>query len=812
MEVSNKYILEYFFIMNKRSIRVLEFNKILDQLSDYAVTEDAKRKVAGLRPYNDRNKIEQLQQNTRDAFVRLEKYGQVSFSGIKNIKESLKLLEIDSTLSASELLDMAALLEAASEVKKYGEIAGSDEDSEHKVFDSLTPLFDELLPLEDISSEIRRCIISSDEIADDASSNLKAIRRKITSSEAEVHNVLNKMIKSSSNRDMLMDALITMRNGRYCIPVKIEHKNAFPGMVHDRSATGSTVFIEPMQVVEINNSIQELHNDELLEIEKILSDLSAMLTPVREEIYINYKTLIELDFCFAKAKYAAAIDATEPVFNDDGIVELKRAVHPLLEKSTAVPIDLTLGDNYNLLIITGPNTGGKTVSLKTLGLLTLMGQAGLHIPAMDGSRLSVFDDVFADIGDEQSIELSLSTFSSHMTNIIYIVKHATAGSLVLFDEPGGGTDPTEGAALAISILESLKTKGARVMATTHYTELKTYAIATEGVENASCEFDIKSLKPTYRLMIGIPGSSNAFAIAKRLGMPDDIIEAGKKNIDEEQKNMERIIAQLEESEKEATRLKNELEIEERSQKQLLQRLSEKEEKLDTKKEEILEKARIEAREILEDAKSVADDAIKSYNKWLKNPSSVDARDMEKKRSDIRNKRDKFTSKEEKQVRSSGHKTGDFSIGDRVRVLSLNVDGHIVELADSKGLFLVEMGILTSRFPANDLLIIEEKTEGIKEVQKKYKQAGNSSSGVALTFKPEINLLGKTVDEAIAALDKYLDDALLTHVEQVTIIHGKGTGALRTGIWNYLKRKSFVKDFRKGEFGEGDAGVTIVTFK
>ena len=399
-----------------------------------------------------------------------------------------------------------------------------------------------------------------------------------------------------------------------------------------------------------------------------------------------------------------------------------------------------------------------------------------------------------------------------MSNIIYIVKNANDKSLVLFDEPGGGTDPTEGAALAISILENLKTKGSRVMATTHYTELKTYAIAAEGVENASCEFDMKSLKPTYRLMIGIPGSSNAFAIAKRLGMPDDIIDAGKKNIDEEQKNMERIISQLEESEKEATRLKNELEIEEKSQKQLLKRLTEKEEKLDTKKEEILEKARIEAREILEDAKSVADDAIKSYNKWLKNPSSADARDMEKKRSDIRNKRDKFTSKEEKQIQSSGQKAGDFRVGDRVRVLSLNVDGHIVELADSKGLFLVEMGILTSRFPANDLLIIEEKTEGIKEVQKKYKHAGSSSSGVALTFKPEINLLGKTVDEAIAALDKYLDDALLTHVEQVTIIHGKGTGALRSGIWDYLKRKSFVKNFRKGEFGEGDAGVTIVTFK
>ena len=799
--------------MNKRSIRVLEFNKILEQLSSYAVTEGAKRKVMNLKPYTERNTIESLQQNTRDAFVRLEKYGQVSFSGVRDIRNSLKLLEIDSTLSASELLDIASLLEAATEVKRFGDIAGSDEnDSEHKIYDSLTAYFDELLPLEDISSEIRRCIISSDEIADDASGALKSIRRRITSSEAEVHNLLNKIIKSSSNRDMLMDALITTRNGRYCIPVKLEYKNAFPGMVHDRSQSGSTVFIEPMQVVELNNSIQDLHTDELMEIEKILSDLSAMLSPVREEIYTDYKTLIELDFCFAKAKYAAATHASEPIFNEDGIIELKKAIHPLLDRNTAVPIDLTLGENYTLLIITGPNTGGKTVSLKTLGLLTLMGQAGLHIPAMDGSRLSIFEDVFADIGDEQSIEQNLSTFSSHMSNIIYIVKNANDKSLVLFDEPGGGTDPTEGAALAISILENLKTKGARVMATTHYTELKTYAIAAEGVENASCEFDMKSLKPTYRLMIGIPGSSNAFAIAKRLGMPDDIIDAGKKNIDEEQKNMERIISQLEESEKEATRLKNELEIEEKSQKQLLKRLTEKEEKLDTKKEEILEKARIEAREILEDAKSVADDAIKSYNKWLKNPSSADARDMEKKRSDIRNKRDKFTSKEVKQIQSSGQKAGDFRVGDRVRVLSLNVDGHIVELADSKGLFLVEMGILTSRFPANDLLIIEEKTEGIKEVQKKYKHAGSSSSGVALTFKPEINLLGKTVDEAIAALDKYLDDALLTHVEQVTIIHGKGTGALRSGIWDYWKRKSFVKNFRKGEFGEGDAGVTIVTFK
>ena len=509
--------------MNKRSIRVLEFNKILEMLSEYAVTEGAKKKALAIKPLKDRNKIELLQQNTRDSFLRLERTGNVSFSGVRQINESLKLLEIGSSLSADELLDIASILETAAEVKRYGEGNADNPDS----FDSLTQFFDELTPFEDISSEIRRCIISSDEIADDASGTLRSIRKKIAAAEVSIHSTLNKIVKSESNRDKLMDALITSRNGRYCIPVKIEHKNAFPGMVHDRSATGSTVFIEPMQIVELNNQIQDLHIEEFMEIEKILANLSEMLAAVTEELEIDYKTLIELDFIFAKAKFARATDSTEPVWNDDGVIELKRAVHPLLDKKTAVPIDISLGDGYNLLIITGPNTGGKTVSLKTLGLLTLMGQAGLHIPAMAGSRLSVFDDVYADIGDEQSIELSLSTFSSHMSNITYIVKNADERSLVLFDEPGGGTDPAEGASLAIAILEFLRAKGCRVMATTHYTELKTYAIGTEGVENASCEFDMKSLRPTYRLMIGIPGSSNAFAIAKRLGLPDEITEAAR---------------------------------------------------------------------------------------------------------------------------------------------------------------------------------------------------------------------------------------------------------------------------------------------
>ncbi|MBO4864886.1 MAG: endonuclease MutS2 [Eubacterium sp.] len=796
--------------MNVRSIRVLEFNKILDMLSGYAVTEGAKKKALNIKPLKDRTKIELLQQNTRDAFLRLERHGSVSFSGVRSVAEPLRLLEIGSSLNASELLDVASLLEAASEVKSYGE-KGKDEAA---AFDSITYLFNELTPLEDISGEIRRCIISADEIADDASGNLKSIRRKIVEAEASVHQTLNKIIKSESTRDLLMDSLITSRNGRYCIPVKIEHKNSFPGMVHDRSSTGATVFIEPMQVVELNNKIQDLHTDELLEIEKILAGLSAMAEPVREEIKIDYDTLVELDFIFAKAKFARATDANEPTFNEDGVIELKRAIHPLLDPKTAVPIDVSLGENYNLLIITGPNTGGKTVSLKTLGLLTLMGQAGLHIPAMAGSRLSVFEDVFADIGDEQSIELSLSTFSSHMSNIVYIVKHVNEKSLVLFDEPGGGTDPAEGASLAIAILEFLRNTGARVMATTHYTELKTYAIGTEGVENASCEFDMKSLRPTYRLMTGIPGSSNAFAIAKRLGMPDDITEAARAGMDENQLSMERIISELEENEKETKRLREELEIETASAKKLRERLAEKEKTLTEKRGELIEQAKLEAREIVEEAKSFADDAIKDYNKWLKNPEKIDARTLEMKRSDLREKTRSYGEKKEKKdTKYSGHKLTDFHIGDKVLVLSLDTEGHVIELPDKNGMLLVEMGILTSRFPTTDLLIIDEDKLETKSADEKFMKTRSvstfSDSSKAMNFNPEINLLGKTVDEAIAILDKFLDDALLTHAEYVRIVHGKGTGALRRGVTEYLKTKKFVKSFRAGEFGEGDTGVTIV---
>lgn len=794
--------------MNKRSIRVLEYNKILDRLSEYASTAGAKRKIEHMRPLKDLSTIEALQQNTRDAFLRLEKNGNVSFTGVRNVSESLRLLEIDSALTAAELLDIASLLEAGAEARNYG--ISSDE--EHRTYDSLTNYFEDISTLEDISSEIRRCIISADEIADDASSTLRSIRRKIVETEAGVHQTLNKMIKNDTIREMLMDSLVTTRNGRYCIPVRIEYKNKFPGMVHDRSASGSTVFIEPMQVVELNNKIQELHTDEHLEIEKILYNLSRMAAPVSEEINNNYMLLIELDFIFAKAKYAKATNATQPLWNEEGRIELKRAVHPLLDPKTAVPIDLRLGDEYSLLIVTGPNTGGKTVSLKTLGLLTLMGQSGLHIPALEGSTLSVFEDVFADIGDEQSIEQNLSTFSSHMSNIVYIVKHVNDKSLVLFDEPGGGTDPAEGASLAIAILNHLKALGAKVMATTHYTELKTYAIGTDGVENASCEFDMKSLKPTYKLMIGIPGSSNAFAIAKQLGMPDDITDAARDGMDENQINMERIIEGLEENEREMSRLRAELEIETKSAEQLRKRLADKEKTLDEKKSEILENARSEARDIVEEAKDFADSAIRDYNKWLKNPEKIDARKLEDTRTGLREKKNSYGEKKSKETaKISGQKAKDFHIGDKVLVLSINTEGHIIELPDSKGNALVEMGILTSRFHISDLLIIKEdkiKTKTADQVFR-FANTGATGSGKAYTFKPEINLLGKTVDEALAELDKFLDDALLTHTETVRIVHGKGTGALRRGITEYLKKKSFVKEYRLGEYGEGDSGVTIV---
>lgn len=809
--------------MNKRSLRILEFNKILAMVNEYATSPMAKRRIDRMKPQRDIDVIRKLQEETNDALNRLNRHGNISFSGLRDIGASIKRLEVQGTLTSRELLDIAAVLQVAKAAKQYGD--GSDltealasrnqEPVSQTTFDSLTERFNMLLPLEHISSEITRCILAENEFADDASSGLKNIRREIRLTNDKLHQQLDKIIKSDANRDQLQDSLITMRNGRYCIPVKQEYRSKFPGMIHDQSSTGSTLFIEPMAVVNLNNQIKELANEELLEIEKILESLSAQAAAYVSDIAYDLELLTDLDFIFAKAKFARATNSTRPIFNTDGIIDIRQGRHPLLEKHTVVPVDIRLGETYNLLIITGPNTGGKTVSLKTLGLFSLMGQAGLHIPAMEESRLAVFDDIFADIGDEQSIEQNLSTFSSHMSNIVYIVQHATPNTLCLFDEPGGGTDPVEGAALAVSILNFLKSMGARCMATTHYSELKTYALSSEGVENASCEFDVATLRPTYKLTIGIPGKSNAFAIASKLGLPDHIITSAKEQIDSDAIDMETLLADLEASKRSMEEDEKAIEAYKQEIKSLKESLQKKEENLDTKKAEILKKAREEAREIIEDAKDVADQTIRDYNKWRNNPHKADMHTMEEQRSKLRGKIKDYdkAGASQTQKQTSNHKASDFHIGDTVQVLSMGTRGTISKLPDSKGIAGVQMGILNSMRPISDLLIIPESTVSVNGTKQKYsgKRTGGDHTSVnkSMTFSPELNVMGKTVDEACFEIDKYLDDAVLAHISRVTIIHGKGTGALRKGIWQYLKKHPLVQSYRSGEFGEGEYGVTIV---
>ena len=809
--------------MNKRSLRILEFTKILSMVNEYAASPMAKRRIDRMKPQRDIDVIRKLQEETNDALNRLNRHGNISFSGLRDIGASIKRLEVQGTLTSQELLDIAAVLQVAKAVKQYGD--GSDltealasrnqEPVSQTTNDSLTERFNMLLPLEHIASEITRCILSENEYADDASSGLKNIRREIRLTNDKLHQQLDKIIKSDANRDQLQDSLITMRNGRYCIPVKQEYRSKFPGMIHDQSSTGSTLFIEPMAVVNLNNQIKELANEELLEIEKILETLSAQAATYVSNIAYDLELLTDLDFIFAKAKFARATNSTRPIFNTDGIIDIRQGRHPLLEKHSVVPVDIRLGEAYNLLIVTGPNTGGKTVSLKTLGLFSLMGQAGLHIPAMEESRLAVFDDIFADIGDEQSIEQNLSTFSSHMSNIVYIVQHATPNTLCLFDEPGGGTDPVEGAALAVSILNYLKSMGARCMATTHYSELKTYALSTDGVENASCEFDVATLRPTYRLTIGIPGKSNAFAIASKLGLPEYIITSAKEQIDSDAVDMETLLADLEASRRSMEEDEKAIEAYKQEIESLKESLKKKEENLDTKKAEILKNAREEARDIIEEAKETADQTIRDYNKWRSNPSKADMRTMEEKRSSLRNKIKDYekAGASETKKQTSNHKASDFHIGDTVQVLSMGTRGTITKLPNNKGIAGVQMGIISAMLPISDLLIIPESTISVNGEKQKYagRRAGGDHTTVnkAKTFSPELNVMGKTVDEACFEIDKYLDDAVLAHISRVTIIHGKGTGALRKGIWQYLKNHPLVQSYRSGEFGEGEYGVTIV---
>ena len=791
--------------MNQKTLTKLEYHKIIAMLEEQASSFRGRQLCRKLKPMTNLDKINTSQEQTAAAFTRLIKKGRISFSDAAPVEESMKRLEVGAALGSGELLRILKLLQTAGRVKAYGR-----HDTQDELTDCLDAYFEQLEPLTLLANEIERCIISEDEISDDASSTLKHIRRNINNMNDKVHATLTNLVNGSL-RTYLQDPIITMRGDRYCLPVKAECRGNVQGMIHDQSSTGSTLFIEPMAVVKLNNDLKELYAKEQEEIQVILARLSEDTAEYIEEIRTDYRSLTDLDFIFARGRLALEMNGSRPLFNTEGRIYIREGRHPLLDARKVVPITISLGKDFTLLIVTGPNTGGKTVSLKTVGLLTLMGQAGLHIPAGDHSELAVFHQVYADIGDEQSIELILSTFSSHMTNIVSFLQDVDENSLVLFDELGAGTDPTEGAALATAILSYLHKRGIRAMATTHYSELKVYALSTPGVENACCEFDVESLKPTYRLLIGIPGKSNAFAISSKLGIPDYIIEDAKKRLTEQDVSFEDMMTDLETSKRTIEKEREEIAAYKREIEALKMQTRQKQDKLDEQRERILREANEKANAILRDAKDVADETIKNFRKFGK--ENISAADMEKERERLR-KKIKATSAAstiKAQKPKKAYKPSDFKLGESVKVLSMNLTGTISSKPDSRGNVTVQMGILRSQVNISDLEIIEDVNPYSPKAMKRTSK-GKIKMSKSLSVSPEINLLGKTVDEAVSELDKYLDDALLSHLNSVRVVHGKGTGALRKGIHEYLRRQKHVKSYRLAEYGEGDAGVTIVELK
>lgn len=791
--------------MNKKTLAKLEYDKIIELLTDHASSFSGKELCRRLKPMTSLSDIQIAQEETGAAFTRIVKKGRPSFGGCNPVNDSLRRLEIGGSLGSGELLRICKLLETAGRAKAYGRHDNAD-DTE----DCLDSYFAQLNPVSILTTEIRRCIIEEDEISDEASPALKHIRRQMAQINDKVHATLSGMVNGSL-RTYLQDPIITMRGDRYCIPVKAEYRSQVPGMIHDQSSTGSTLFIEPMAVVKLNNDLKELYGKEQEEIQVILARLSADAAEYISDIQTDYTVLRTLDFIFAKGSLAIDMNASLPLFNTEGRIHIREGRHPLLDKRSVVPITLTLGDTFDLLIVTGPNTGGKTVSLKTVGLFTLMGQAGLHIPALDHSELAVFTEVYADIGDEQSIEQSLSTFSSHMTNIVSFLKKVDDQSLVLFDELGAGTDPTEGAALAISILNHLHMRGIRTMATTHYSELKVYALSTPGVENASCEFDVETLRPTYHLLIGIPGKSNAFAIAGKLGLPNFIIEDAKTRLTEQDESFEDILTDLETSRRTIEKEQETIASYKREIERLKQETQKKQEKLEEQRDRILREANEKAHAILAEAKETADETMRNFHKFGK--ANISAAEMERERERIRKKMESTRSgmMKEPAKPKKEYKPSDFKLGESVKVLSMNINGTVASLPDNKGNLTVQMGILRSQVNISDLEIIDETPAYLKKTTRAGGK-GKIKMSKSLSVSTEINLLGKTVDEAVAELDKYLDDASLAHLSSVRIVHGKGTGALRKGIHQYLRRQKHVRSFRLGEFGEGDAGVTIAELK
>ncbi|MDO5131776.1 MAG: endonuclease MutS2 [Eubacteriales bacterium] len=871
--------------MNEKVLRIVEYDKIIARLEEHADSQPGKKLCRELLPMDSLFDIEHAQEQTESALSHLFRKGSVSFGHNRDFGYMFGALSVGSTLSMAELLQLAAFLDNVGRVRNYGlskdgeksippgrparntrsrkekggasapapSVSGAGQDSASAAgpeedgveTDVLFDLFDCLYPVPSLSAEIRRCIITEDQVSDDASPALRKLRREMQATGDKVHQQLARMVNSTYSA-YLQDAVITMRGDRYCIPVKAEYKSQVPGLIHDQSSSGSTLFIEPAAIVTLNNQLRELALQEKKEIEKILAALSAEAGDHLMELRDDAKNMTELDFIFARAGLAMDQNATRPVFNDRYTINIRRGRHPLIDPKKVVPIDIELGDTYDMVIITGPNTGGKTVTLKTVGLFELMGMAGLHIPAGDRSELSLFREVFADIGDEQSIEQSLSTFSSHMKTIVDIFRRVDRQCLCLFDELGAGTDPTEGAALAISILNFCHVRHIRTLATTHYAELKAYAMRTEGIVNASCEFNVETLQPTYHLMIGIPGKSNAFAISQKLGLPNYIIETAKEQLSQDAKNFEDLLADLEQArqkirseQEESDRLRAELEKEKK-------RLLDRERQFEKRREELLLKANEDARNILEKAKEEADRAISDLRKAAQAGGKTgDLSAMERTRTSLRNKVNEKNAGMKAQNTTAAPGTvqkklraQDIRIGDRVRVISMGLTGTVSALPDKKGKVGVRCGILQSKVDLADLRLFAEDAFGnpvdafgnpvgasaggqssgsaIKRAFRDADKAAASGKKMDLSrgasVSPELNLLGLTTDDAIYKLDKYLDEARVSHLQSVRVVHGKGTGALRAAVHNYLRRQKWIKSYRLGDFGEGDAGVTIVTLR
>ena len=789
--------------MNEKSMRILEFPKILNMLEDMAGSLLGKDLCKKLLPGTDISYIQKEQKETSAALDRIRTKGPLSLVGLKDIKDSIKRLEIGSGLSISELLNISDSLRVCKRAMDYG----IHEDADNILLDILEDYFRTLDNIPLLAKELDKCILSEDTISDEASPELSRIRKQLKNIASRIHNELNNIM--NSYRDYLMEPVVTMRNSAYCLPVKAEFKNKVNGIIHDQSSSGSTFFIEPIAVIHMNNEIKELEIAEAKEIEKILEQLSSMAMPYIATLNLNQDILARLDFIFAKAKLSGKMNATEPIFNTKHFINIKDARHPLLDKDKVVPINISLGKDYDLLIITGPNTGGKTVSLKTVGLFTLMGQAGLHIPAFNGSELSVFNDVFSDIGDEQSIEQSLSFFSGHMTNIVDILEKADSNSLCLFDELGAGTDPTEGAALAIAILSFLHRMKTVTMATTHYSELKIFALNTAGVENASCEFDINTLRPTYKILIGVAGKSNAFAISKKLGLPDFIIDEAKNHISNDEQSFEDLLAKLEENRLIIEKERAEIEQQKAEINKLKNRYVDKDNKLDKRSDDIINKAKTKANEILEEAKKTADESIKNINKIAANAGLGKALEEQREKLRANIKKNQISSDIKPKIdKPQKIIAKDLQIGDNIHIYSLNMDGTVSSLPNDKGMLFVQMGILRTQVHISDISLIETKKEEIKQVHK----SRSSSFMKAANISPEVNVIAMNVDEACSVLDKYLDDALLSHLNSVKIIHGRGTGALQKGIHTYLKKLNFIKSYKLADFEEGGTAVTIVHFK